>query len=89
MPHLDEFHQANVNNDYVVIAISAMEDMKTVQEYIEKEGYTFPVLLDENAAVAYQYQVRYTPTTYFINKEGTIVDTMIGPLDFSQLKDKF
>lgn len=89
MPLLDEFHRANESNDFVVIAVSAMEDMNTVKQYIEKEGYGFPVLADKDAAIAYQYQVRYTPTTYLINKEGTIVDVLIGPLDFSALKEKF
>lgn len=89
MPHLDEFHQTNKEENFVVIAVSPMETKNTVKGFIEEKGYSFPVLLDTTVATAYVYQVRYTPTTYLINKEGKIVDLITGPLNYNELKEKF
>lgn len=89
MPYFDEFHQKNKDEDFVVIAISPMENRDIVKKYIEEEGYSFPVLLDTTAAAAYVYRIMYTPTTYLIDGEGKILEIIIGPLDFEGIKEKF
>ncbi|SDK14841.1 AhpC/TSA family protein [Natronincola ferrireducens] len=87
MSHLDEFHRTYIDKDVVVIGISLGEKPETVRTFMEERGYNFPVLLDEELDVGFTYQVRYTPTTYVINKEGKIIGRGIGPLDFEKLKE--
>ncbi|SET67889.1 AhpC/TSA family protein [Natronincola peptidivorans] len=89
MPQLDEFHQANKNNNTVVIAVSLLEDEKIVNTFVEKGDYSFPVLMDKTAESGFEYKVRFTPTTYLINTEGKIIDIIVGPLDFQQIYDRF
>jgi len=48
-------------------------------------NYIFPVLQDKFGTVAADYNIRFTPTTYFINSAGQIADIKIGP--FASLKE--
>lgn len=50
------------------------------QEYIEKEGFTFPVYFDVNQEAAYTYGVSSIPASVFINSEGEIVAAQMGAL---------
>jgi peroxiredoxin len=59
------------------------EGRGTVQAFAQEQGLTFPILLDENAAVAQGYRVRGIPTSFFINREGVIQVQYTGPLDES------
>ena len=54
-----------------------------VQAFAQKQGLTFPILLDEKGAVAQRYRVRGIPTSFFINREGVIQVQYTGPLNES------
>ena len=54
-----------------------------MQAFAQKQGLTFPILLDENGGVAQRYRVRGVPTSFFINREGVIQVQHTGPLDES------
>jgi len=48
------------------------ETVGTAKDYLEKNGYTFPVLFDTEYAGSIAYRVTGIPATYFINADGTI-----------------
>ena len=48
--------------------------------WYRKQGYTFPVLLDEGGAVARQYGVRAYPTSIFIDTDGRVALTHPGQM---------
>lgn len=68
------------NDDLVVLAVNVREDEKTVRDYIEKGGYTFPVVLDTQGDVNSIYSVTAYPTTFFIDKEGILLAYFPGML---------
>ncbi len=43
-----------------------------MQAFAQDQGLTFPILLDENGALAQRYGARGVPTSFFINREGVI-----------------
>lgn len=43
-----------------------------VGRFVERAGYTFPVLLDEDGAVADAYMVGMLPTSFFMDGDGII-----------------
>ncbi|MCC5911168.1 MAG: TlpA family protein disulfide reductase [Clostridiaceae bacterium] len=71
MPQLDEFHQQN-KEDIVILTINIGEDVDTVKEFMEEGNYEVAVLMDHDLKVGMGYQIMYTPTTIFIDKEGII-----------------
>lgn len=66
MPLLDELDQ---REDVTVLAVSVGEDEKTVRDYIEKNGYSFDVFLDEEGTLAGRFGVRGFPTSIFIGSD--------------------
>lgn len=66
MPLLDELDK---RDDVTVLAISVNEDQKTVQDYIDKYGYSMPVFLDENGDLASMFGVTGFPTSLFLGPD--------------------
>jgi methylamine dehydrogenase accessory protein MauD len=54
--------------EYQVVAIST-GDFKAVQEWANKVGAKFPVLVQEKLSVSLRYQVLATPFAFLINEE--------------------
>lgn len=50
-----------------------------VETYKKRWRLTFPHLLDSNFKAAKAYRVRYTPTTFIVDKRGRIAARVIGP----------
>ncbi|WP_165000811.1 peroxiredoxin family protein [Xylanivirga thermophila] len=102
MPHMQELHHEYVDKDAAVLAISSTnielkggDDVKRakggVSKFIERQKYTFPVLLDEDSHIAQRYNQIYPlsgiPTTFIIDKEGTIRYVRVGPfIDKKQME---
>ena len=59
--------------------MSIDRDPQQVKQFVKEKGMTYPILLDPDLAVAQQYGLRATPTTYLIDKEGNVVGGTIGP----------
>jgi peroxiredoxin len=59
------------------------EKQGAVQAFAQKQGLTFPSLLDGNSAVSKGYRVLGIPTSFFISREGAIQVQHTGPLSES------
>lgn len=86
LPDFQKEHKAG--KKYRVVTVNLREDKKTVQNFVKKGGYTFPVLLDSAGKVGNLYQVRGIPTTYFIDKNGIVREVVVGALSGPQLRQK-
>lgn len=49
-----------------------------VKANVKKNGLTFPIMIDANSKVSRDYGVRGIPTLFVIDKNGKIVDQMVG-----------
>lgn len=57
-----------------------------VEMFLKDNGYTFPVVMDPIGASALQYQVNAFPTTFIINKDGTVAGYVPGALNYDAMK---
>ena len=64
--------------DLVVLPISRGEERKTVESYISKMGYTFPVGLDTTQAIYSKYASNYVPRSVVIDRGGMVVYVGVG-----------
>ncbi|MCI0956460.1 redoxin family protein [Clostridioides difficile] len=88
MPYIEQLHKDyNKNNDDVVILGVASPNLgregsrEHVVNFLKDQGYTFPVVLDEDGALAYQYGINAFPTTFIIDKEGYVTQYIPGAMD--------
>ena len=76
------------DDDFVILAVDVMESKSTVKEYIDEEGYTFPVLLDTDGRVAYDYFLSGVPLSFFIDGDGVVSGIKLGALTYPELKQR-
>ena len=61
-----------------ILAINNGESLSKVERFVKDNGLSFPVLVDARGIIAQAYNVRPLPTTFFIDKNGVIVEIRIG-----------
>lgn len=64
--------------DLVVLPISRGEERATVEAFLQKMGYTFPVGLDKSQAIYRQYASNYIPRSVVVGKDGKVVYVAVG-----------
>ena len=78
MPAFEKLHGELKGKDAVILAVDVGENEETVARYIDKEKFTFPVLLAEHGEMPNKYNVSAYPTLMVIDKNGRIAETLIG-----------
>jgi peroxiredoxin len=58
-----------------------MESQAEVEQFMQANGLSFPVLLDPNGSAFSGYAIRYIPTTFFIDAGGVIQQKKIGSFE--------
>ncbi len=87
MPELVNVHQKYHSRGLETIAVAMSYDPpEYVQLFTEKNGLPFTVALDAGGAAAQSFgDVRLTPTTFVIDRQGKIIQRYVGEPDFGQL----
>lgn len=88
MPAMELLWQVFQDDDFVILAVDVREEKDTVSSFIEKNDYTFPVLLDSRGKVANMYDLRAYPTSFLIDREGKVVGKAVGAREWAS-KDSF
>ena len=87
MPELARTYQRHRERGMEFIAIAMRHDMPSrVVDYAGRNALPFKVALDVNGELAQAFgSVRFTPTTFVIDKRGKIVARIQGEPDFAKL----
>ena len=87
MPGLTNVYNQLKGQGLQIIAVSMSYDPPNqVLNFTQKNKIPFPVVLDVDGQIAQSFgDIRLTPTSIFIDKNGKIIDKVIGELDFNKL----
>jgi thiol-disulfide isomerase/thioredoxin len=81
MPHLQAFHEAYAKDGLVIVSI-ALDGPDTAAEvapYIRKQGYTFPVLVDQHGDLAQTLNpTSSAPFAILVGRDGRVVRRFEG-----------
>lgn len=81
---MQKAHETLQDKDVVFLAISIDGGgEEVVKPFVAKQGYTFPVLIDARMEVARAFGTRALPTTYVIDRNGKVVASGFGPVEFA------
>lgn len=80
MPAIEKMYNEYKEQGFVVLAVNStfQDNPLNIAPFTTEYGLTFPILLDETSDVSRAYQVRSLPSSYFINRYGTITEVVIG-----------
>lgn len=89
IPDMDKFYSSYKDKDIVILGVNltkAEQDQTSVKSFIKEYRVTYPIPLDKESLVAEMYQVSAIPTSYIIDPQGTIIQKIVGPMDFETMK---
>ena len=83
MPSVQRAHEAFKDTDVVMLSISIDGGgMPAVKRYLGKHGFTMPTLVDRGMEIARKFGARGVPTTFIVDRQGNVVASGYGRLDF-------
>ena len=93
MPHIEDLYKEyNKNKDEVVILGVASPNLgnegseEDIKEFLSQNKYSFPVVMDKDGSLAYQYGISAFPTTFIIDKDGYVTQYVPGAMDKETMK---
>lgn len=63
-----------------ILGVDNVEAAVKVRPFVQQLGLTFPILLDQDGSVVEQYRVIGMPTSFFIDRSGTLRAVYRGAL---------
>ena len=89
MPHIQAQFEKHQADGFVVLALNQMESAEIVSDFFYDEmGLTFTPLLDKSSKVSRDFGAyRINPSSYFINRDGTVSHVHRGLATEGQLEE--
>jgi peroxiredoxin len=81
MPLIEEKYRAYHDRGFEVLAVNVRQSEETAGRFAREVGITYPVLLDRDGAQAGAWGVIGLPTTFLIDREGKILEEIIGDMN--------
>lgn len=78
IPALVELQEEYRERGLQILGVSIDRDKETLKDFYKEHGINYPVLMDDGE-VAKRFGVTAIPTTYIIDREGTLVKKYVGP----------
>ncbi|HKX27407.1 MAG TPA: redoxin domain-containing protein [Blastocatellia bacterium] len=85
MPDFEKLHREFKDKDLVILAVSD-EEPQVAREFLQKNNFTFTSLVDTERKVWELYQIAGIPQSFFISKEGNVIEHFVGTLDENRLR---
>ena len=81
---MERLHQQMKDRGFVLLAVSEDEGgAQAVKSFVDQMKVTFPVLLDPQGEVGRKYGVWGFPESFLLDRDGRIVERVIGPRDWA------
>jgi cytochrome c biogenesis protein CcmG/thiol:disulfide interchange protein DsbE len=76
-------------NDIIFLGLDYLDQEPAALAYLEEFGITYPNGPDLQSAAARSYGIKGVPETFFIDPQGKIVETVIGPIASQAQMDEY
>jgi cytochrome c-type biogenesis protein len=94
MPDIQKIYedqQSQENSEVVILGIAAPDygkeqSQENIEDFLEQNGYSYPVLMDEGGILFEQYGVYSYPTTFMVTREGKIFGYVSGQISESVMQ---
>ena len=81
MPEFQQvFAEMGEQVQFLMVNATVSDTMADAKSFINQYGYTFPVVFDTRGEALYTYGVDAFPTTFFLDKTGTVAGYAVGAI---------
>jgi cytochrome c biogenesis protein CcmG/thiol:disulfide interchange protein DsbE len=84
-PELERFARG-LHGSARLVAVDYTDQAEAARSFIEKYGWTFPVLSDPDGIYGARYRFSGLPTTVVLDARGRIAQTLSGPQTVAELR---
>jgi peroxiredoxin len=88
MPEFERQYEKWKDQDLAVLAINLSEDTLTVNNFVRRFDLHYPILRDVNRKTERSYGLKSYPTTFFINRDGSIMEIMVGGMTEAEIDER-
>jgi len=85
MPAFEAAYQANAGRGFTIVGVNFGEAPDVVNAFRAEQNVTYPLVMDENAAVQDMYAISGYPTSYLIGRDGVILARSLGELTTDEI----
>lgn len=79
MPSMERLHKRLKDKGFVMVAIDVKQPASWVTAFFEKHKLSFTPLLDLKGKTSDTFGVRALPTTFILDRDGSIIGKAFGP----------
>lgn len=84
MPSMERLYRQYQQQGLVILAVNVEKNgAQAVQRFLQQTPYSFPILLDTDAEVQNRYKVFRFPESFIIDRNGKVVEKVIGAIDWT------
>ena len=88
MPEFEDAYQELHDKGFTVLAVNREERADNINAFADEVGgLSFPLLLDEDGDIQWEYNISSYPTSYLLDENGVIVFVSPGPMTTQQIHD--
>ncbi len=86
---IEEFwqHIQKSKLDLNLVGVATQDSTEAAKKFASYFGKTYPLVLDENGTAGIEYGLTGVPETVIIDKNGIIIEKIIGPVTYQGLKE--
>jgi cytochrome c biogenesis protein CcmG, thiol:disulfide interchange protein DsbE len=85
-PHLQAIQEEYAADGVQVVGVDHDDDRAAARAHQEEFGLTFPSVFDPAGELAFDYDLFGVPTTFLIDRDGTVVYRFTGAVDADDLE---
>jgi peroxiredoxin len=78
LPNLDALYKEQSPHGLKAFAVDQQEDKDHVKAFVQKKGWSLPVLLDADGSVGQKYSADSIPETVIVGKDGVVKNVFVG-----------
>jgi cytochrome c biogenesis protein CcmG, thiol:disulfide interchange protein DsbE len=83
-----KFYLMDHKTDVTLVGIAIQDTMEDARQFAGVHGKTYALGLDDSGNTGIDYGVTGVPETFWINRQGTIIEKFAGPLTTEMLIEK-
>ncbi len=83
MPSLDQFQKQFAGDGVVVLGVSVDQSPGAYRNFLSKVNVAFQTARDPESRISTEYGTSKYPETYIINRDGRVVEKIIGPTNWT------
>ena len=86
MPELEAYFRAHANEGFLLVGINSGDTQAQVLEFIKEYELTFPMWLDPTGLALHEFKNNALPSSYVIDKSGTVRFVWTGAVSLEALE---